>query len=253
MANIFDSPHMAAGYAAARPPVHQHVVDRIVKVLGLTGPVGRALDVGCGAGLSTAALQAHARERVGIDPSRQMLRLARSVADGAAFVNAAAERIAVAARSIDLMTAAGSLNWVDLSAFWPEVRRVLAVDGRLVVYDFSPGRAFRDADTLSRWFARFQARYPSPPARGIEPRTLLDDAAGLRLAAQEPFEIGLTLSPEFYLRYVLTETNVAAAIGAGASRAEVEGWCRETLTEIFDRPREILFLGYLAVVTVDAS
>jgi hypothetical protein len=46
---------MAAGYAFSRPAVQPHIISRIREDLRLEGPVGRALDIGCGAGLSTAA------------------------------------------------------------------------------------------------------------------------------------------------------------------------------------------------------
>ena len=80
----------------------------------------------------------------------------------------AAEAIPVHAGSIDLITAAGSLNYADLDLFFLEAARVLRADGRLLVYDFEPGRSFRDSTALDDWFRAFIARYPWPPHEGRE-------------------------------------------------------------------------------------
>jgi predicted TPR repeat methyltransferase len=52
MTSVYDSERLAAAYAVDRPPVHQH----ILRAGRLVRRAERALDVGCGAGLSTAAL-----------------------------------------------------------------------------------------------------------------------------------------------------------------------------------------------------
>ena len=53
--SIYESLRLAAGYAYDRPPVHRCIIQRAGEYLGITGGRQRALDVGCGAGLSTAA------------------------------------------------------------------------------------------------------------------------------------------------------------------------------------------------------
>jgi ubiquinone/menaquinone biosynthesis C-methylase UbiE len=148
MSNPFDVSHMAAGYAQARPPVHAHIIDRLRHWLGLAGPVDTAVDIGCGAGLSTLALRRDAKRLIGLDPSTAMVRQARAVAPTACFTAAAAESLPFSDRTIDLMTAAGSLNWVDLARFFPEARRTLKQSGTLAIYDFAPGRERRADDRL---------------------------------------------------------------------------------------------------------
>jgi SAM-dependent methyltransferase len=72
MPNPFASPAMAAGYAKSRPAVHPHIIERVRAFLGATAPLHRGLDVGCGAGLSTRALQGLAAQCVGLDPAPEM-------------------------------------------------------------------------------------------------------------------------------------------------------------------------------------
>lgn len=214
-------------------------------------PVERALDVGCGAGLSTRALQSIARHALGIDPSEAMVKCASALVPGADFKVGIAESLPVPPRSMDLIAAAGSLNYADLSRFFPEVIRVLAPSGALVVYDFAPGRSFRDSSALDSWFTEFLNRYPMPPnsAREVSPETLSAYDSGLQMSEHEHFEVGLTLEPNFYLNYMMTETNVAHAIEGGVPEELIRRWCADTLHPVFHgSPHEVLFRGYLAVM-----
>ena len=240
MTNSFSQAGMAAGYAQFRPPVHRKILER---ALAPKPQVPRALDVGCGAGLSTHALAGFADVAIGMEPVAAMLPPKPN------FVAGAAEAIPVAGASIDLITAAGSLNYADLNLFFPEACRVLRDGGLLVVYDFEPGRSFRSSRNLDDWFRAFIGRYPWPPheARELNPEILRDVAAGFRLKNHERFEIAIALDREFYLEYMLTETNVAFAQRRGIARQEIRSWCARTLDEFWrEKSREILFRGYFA-------
>jgi SAM-dependent methyltransferase len=232
----------AAGYATARPPVHPHVLERIASRLGRR--FGRALDLGCGAGLSTAPLHALADRSIGIEPFLPMLAFAHATAPGAHFLAGRAEELPLGAHSIDLITAAGSLNYTHLPSALAEAARVLTAGGMLVVYDFSQGRTLRDSPALDEWFSAFVARYP-PPAEGVP----IDPGAlpGFAVNHYEEFEFGLPLTPGFYLEYALTETNVTHAMRTGVPREEIRAWCAATLNPVFQgRTREVLFRGYFA-------
>jgi len=162
----------------------------------------------------------------------------------------------VRSHSADILTAAGSLNYADLSLFFPEAARVLGPRGVLVVYDFSEGRNFSESESLDRWYSEFQRRYPRPAgaSRDLSPEALesIGCGFGFRLSGREDFQIGLTLSPGFYLDYVLTETNVSHAIQNGTRKEEIRAWCSETLVPVFrGDPHEVLFGGYIAYLVVN--
>ena len=240
---------MSAGYATSRPAVHPHVIELVRRHLGLDRKVSRALDVGCGAGLSTKPLEEIAECCIGIEPVEAMLAWTRSTAPDAHFLVGAAEAIPIAGRSIDILTAAGSLNYADFDLFFPEAARVLKERGVLVVYDFSQGREFHDSPKLADWFSQFVARYPKPPseARAISPESLAQLDCGFELRSHEQFEIGLRLDVDFYLDYAMTETNVAFAVRQGTPEGEIRSWCGETLAAVFEGvAREVLFRGYIA-------
>jgi SAM-dependent methyltransferase len=249
MANPFETGAMAEGYAACRPPLHHLIMDMVKGRLPWRGKAGRALDVGCGAGLSTRAMQGLADQCIGIEPAEPMLRAAATTAPGADFVAGRAEAIPLRARSVDLITAAGSLNYTDLPRFFQEAARILVPGGVVVVYDFSPGREFRDSGALAPWFSSFIARYPWPPneAADLNPERLSQVDRGFQLQSSDSFEIGITLSRDFYLDYMMTETNVAFAQRNGISGSEIRSWCSGTLSPVWgERPKEVLFRGYFA-------
>ena len=162
---------MAEGYATARPAVHGRVIEMAA---GPGRRFHRALDVGCGAGLSAAPLEGIAEIVIGIEPVEAMLGPARRTSPNTLFAAASGEAIPLRAGSIDLISAAGSLNYLDPDRFFPEAARVLAPGGAALVYDFSPGRSFRDSEALDEWFAEFERRYPRPKgeAREINPEIL---------------------------------------------------------------------------------
>lgn len=164
MISVYGGARIAAGYAFDRPPVHE----RLLRPLAGRTRAVRALDVGCGAGLSTAALAPYADTVVGLEPVASMLAHRAAVAPGALFAVGTAERLPFGAESFDLVTAAGCLNYVDLDLFLPEVARVLAGGGRLYIYDFTEGRHAVGDTALADWFARFEQRFPWPG--GYRPR-----------------------------------------------------------------------------------
>lgn len=254
MASLFGG--VAAGYATARPPVHPLIIDRLEAYLRVRGTVTSALDVGCGAGLSTRALKGLARLRIGIEPVEPMLAWSRNVDPGATFVVANAESLPVRSGSVDLITAAGSLNYVNLDAFFPEAVRVLSSGGVLAVYDFSQGTRAADSDALEVWFAEFRRRYPPPPGHGqpLDPGLLAALPSGFIVDASEGFEVAIPMTETAYLDYVMTETNVAHAASRGEPAERIREWCDETLQTLFgSRSLDVLFPAWLACMLPHAA
>lgn len=249
MPNPFADTTIAAGYAAARPPVHPRVLAMSQEWMGRR-QVRRAVDLGCGAGLSTRPLLDMARLVVGFDPAEAMVRVAPSICPRARFLAAAAEAIPLPDASVDLLAAAGSLNYADdLDAVWPEAARVLTRDGVFAVYDFSPGRRLDDTDALNHWFDAFTARYPYPASQAVSlsPGILAVRASQFSVVRAETFTLPLPLTQQAYLDYMLTETNVQAAVASGVPLEHIRQWCAATLTGVFGgHARPVVFTGYLA-------
>ena len=250
MTSVYDSERLAAAYAFDRPSVH----GQILRSARLNRQAARALDVGCGAGLSTAALVPLARHVVGLEPIPAMLTHQRTVAPQARFVIAEAERLPFADASFDLVAAAGSLNYADLPSAFGEVARVLTRHGTFLLYDFSPPRRSVSGGDLERWFASFEQRFPWPPGwESFEVRDLPLDGYGLRLLKYADVEARLTMTFDAYLRYMLSETNAEHAIARGACSAEqIRDWCRETLKGVFTGDEvTVIIPGYMATLALN--
>ena len=240
---------MARGYAFSRPPVHPQIIRRIRADLGVAAPVARALDIGCGAGLSTAALEPLARSVVGLEPVQAMLAHGHAVAPRASFVAARAEQLPFSSGCFDIVTAAGALNYVDLEVFLPDVARVLTPRGAMVVYDFSAGRRLRGDRRLDAWFGEFERRYPPKPGYEMDVRALPYAAAGLRLASYAEFEVAVPMTRQAYVAYAMSETGVELAVAQGVPEAGIRAWCESSLAGVLgDAPRDVLFDAYVACV-----
>lgn len=219
--SLFASADMAAGYASARPQLHRPIVERFRS--HVPARPERALDLGCGSGLSTQALEGIAGRITGLEPVEAMLPFARAKVPTAEFLCARAEQLPFPDGAFDLITAAGSLNFCKVDAAIAEVARVMGPAGALVVYDFSPGRFSEE------WFERFVSRYPWPASGAVrlDPDELAahGDRVSLHRTSYEHFAIELPMTLEAYLNYMLTETNVAAAVGRGTLIEEIRAWC----------------------------
>ncbi|MDL5049784.1 methyltransferase domain-containing protein [Oscillatoria amoena NRMC-F 0135] len=242
--NPFATSAMAQGYATARPSVHPQILR-----LAMETKVERVLDIGCGAGISTAALAPYAGHAIGLEPAVPMLAWHRTVAPQADFVGGQAERLPFPDQSFELLTAAGSLNYArDLGSFFLEAKRVLKSEGQILVYDFSPGRA----PFLESWYSEFHRRYP-PPASGaayLDPQILKGIHPAFSVPKSQAIAVELPLTADFFLNYMLTETNVAAAVARHTPLQQIRTWCEETLLPLWGSPTEnISFRGYYAFLS----
>ena len=82
MENLFSSAEMAKGYAAARPAVHGLILAEVRRNLGEGAQAARALDAGCGSGLSTREPLSSGAACIGVEPAVSMLKLARGLLRG---------------------------------------------------------------------------------------------------------------------------------------------------------------------------
>jgi SAM-dependent methyltransferase len=247
---LFAHERVARGYASARPFLHREAFARVRELIHPAAPVRRALDVGCGTGLSSVALLELASRVVGLDASGEMLRHATR-ADRLHYVAAPAEAMPFRSGSVDLVAACGSLDWVDLEAFLPRAAEVLASGGFLVALDFGDLGRSSEISGLERWYREvFQKAYPRPPAR--DPKVTGEQAGrfGFTGPADHEFSSGWSFTAAQYAEFLMTESDVITAVEYGGQDADRvrRGLEAELETLFAERARQVAFGGYIQVL-----
>ena len=127
----------------------------------------RAWDAATGSGQAALGLAPHFGQVIASDFSPDQLRHARTHAR-IGYIVARAESSALRDACIDLVTAAQALHWLDLGAFFAEVRRVLRPGGTIAVWTYgSPSLDDADADRVLQRYARDVVGPYWPPARAM--------------------------------------------------------------------------------------
>ncbi len=134
---------IAAHYAAYRPDLHTRILER---ALPLGERFADGLDVGCGTGYSAHALADWCDHVYAVDPSRAMMDRA-TPHPRVMHRQGSAEHLPLPDASVDAVTFAGSMAYVDRDAAAAQLRRVCRSGATVVCYDFE----VRLEDVLSRW------------------------------------------------------------------------------------------------------
>jgi uncharacterized protein (DUF952 family)/ubiquinone/menaquinone biosynthesis C-methylase UbiE len=161
--NPFVGSAIAERYAEARPFLHGTAIDMLRRD---RPSFGSAIDVACGTGLSTRALQAVSDHVVGVDVSAEMVRWAST--QPAHFVVGAAEALPFRDRSFQLATAASAIHWFAPTAT-DELRRVLQQDGLLLIYDVGFRAEMVSAPGFGDWLTGLSNERYAPVAKNPMP------------------------------------------------------------------------------------
>ena len=123
---------LAAQYSTFRPTYPQAVFD----YLAAQCPGRRAAwDCACGGGQATVALARHFESVTGTDASAQQIANA-TLHPRVQYRVASAEASGLESASVDLVTVAQALHWLDLDPFYAEVQRVLRDAGVIAVWTY---------------------------------------------------------------------------------------------------------------------
>ncbi|HEY7612832.1 MAG TPA: class I SAM-dependent methyltransferase [Gemmatimonadales bacterium] len=126
---------LSARYAAYRPRYPDGLFDTIAAAAG-PGPVW---DCATGTGQAALPLARRFATVVATDASRQQVRSAVPH-PGVHYAVALAEAAPLRSQWAQLVTVAQALHWLDLSRFYPEVRRVLRPGGLFVAWTYGVHR-----------------------------------------------------------------------------------------------------------------
>ena len=244
----FDYKRIAEGYKK-RPFLHKQVIERFQKdICGQRFTCG--LDIGCGAGLSTKALKTICNQAIGSDISSEMVSVAREVCQldkDISFIVSKAENIPVTIPKIDIVTAAGAIQWIDRETFLKNIRNVMAENGYMLIYDFAISDQMLQNEAYTGWWHEEYLKEFPKPFRNEHKWTQEDVAEyGFTILDQISYEMEYEFDLASFIEFMMIQSNVNAKIeGEGRKIDEVSEWFRKTLGNIFVKPKEtVIFRGY---------
>jgi ubiquinone/menaquinone biosynthesis C-methylase UbiE len=237
VSNFFAHASAAERYAKARPYFHPLVIERIRAHLHLEQPVPQALDVACGTGQSSRALQAIAKHVTGTDLSNEMLEYARQN-PGIEFLESPAESLPFEAETFDLLTVCMAFHWFDQAKFLLETKRVLKPNGWLIVYNNEARAQMIGNPAFRNWADSFYANYPAPPRTTTPTNPEFFSSYGFQLDPLEDLENHISFTPDELAAYMTTQSNFIAKVEQGSeSLEEVHANIVDGVTPFFAGPR----------------
>ena len=242
--NYFAHQTAAERYAQARPYFHPLVVDKIRTFLTLPKPLPAAVDVACGTGQSALALTEIAEEIIAADIAPGMLAQAPAH-PRIRYVQALAEQLPLKNHRADLLTVSLAFHWLDRARFLDEAHRVIRPGGALAIYNNSFYGQMNENPDFSRWNREhYLPRYPTP-RRNNEP--FADDDArehNFVFIGREPYTNDISFTPYQLVRYLMTQSNVIAAVEQGGkSLASVYAWLLDSVSPLFRAPTATFQFG----------
>lgn len=121
-------------YENSRPTVPAHAIEIITDYLGKTPDT--VVDMGCGTGLSTRAWEDKCGKVIGIEPSEDMLNIAKTKSGGSAsFVKAYSDNTGLPDNSADVVFCSQSFHWMNPQDTLSEVDRILKKGGIFAAVD----------------------------------------------------------------------------------------------------------------------
>jgi|HubBroStandDraft_4_1064222.scaffolds.fasta_scaffold92723_2 ubiquinone/menaquinone biosynthesis C-methylase UbiE len=242
--DYFAYPTAAERYANGRPFFHPLAIQKIRSICCKNGRIDRALDVGCGTGQSTRALLEIADEIVGLDNSAEMLSHAVLHAQ-VRYVKARAEELPFDDESFGLITVALAFHWFDQRKFMLEAQRVLRPGGWLVIYNDAFTGRMKGNDNFEKWNREhYLVRYPTPP-RNNQPLANFDASAYMFApSAFDQFVHEVEFTPDQLVSYLVTQTNVIAAVEAGREDLQsVADWLLKSVQPLFGGTAEMFLFS----------
>lgn len=154
-------------YAAFRPtyppPLYQFIFDQVTNF-------GRAWDCATGNGQVATYLARHFREVIATDLSQAQLDQA-AVLPNIHYCCEPAEEASISDRSIDLITVAQAIHWIDFNRFYSEVVRVSRPGALVAVWCYNLPSISKEADELlDDFYHHTTGPYWNPARRLVDER-----------------------------------------------------------------------------------
>ncbi|NRD20623.1 class I SAM-dependent methyltransferase [Winogradskyella eckloniae] len=156
---------------------------------------GLYLDVGCGTGNYTNALQQKGFQFIGIDPSIEMLKQAHALNKNIEWNFAPAEKTNLAHQSIDGIIATLTIHhWPNITRAFSEFNYILKPNGKIVIFSSTPEQM------QGYWLNHYFPKMMSDSITQMPSLAVLETAmanSGLKISATEIYNIQPNLEDQF--------------------------------------------------------
>lgn len=206
---------VAASYDRGRP---SYPVEALTWALGTASSGGaplRVLELGAGTGKLTEVLVGLGHEVFATEPDEQMLDvLSAKLPDVRATVGSA-EQIPVGDQQYDVVVVGQAFHWFDQEAALPEISRVLAKDGRLVLL-------WNQRDERIPWVRKLGALIGRQD-QDVDPTKVIDDSAMFSAVDEHSFRFWQVVNRDTVQDLALSRSNLISLSDEEreAKRAEV--------------------------------
>lgn len=123
----------AEDYARYRPDYPDGVVAICAEYAGIAAGA-RVADIGCGTGISSRLFARNGYRVTGVEPNDAMREKAIAEGGGPEYVKGDAAATGLADASVELITCAQALHWIDMDAAVGEWRRILVPGGTCAAF-----------------------------------------------------------------------------------------------------------------------
>ena len=236
----FEGYGQALRYHEFRPRVHGQVIQHISTFLELNRKVGRALDIGCGTGHSTAPLKQLAEQVIGLDISPGMIQVAKEHFLDIDFHTASAEKTGLEPKSVNLITTSMAFHWFDQQQFLKEMIRIAKKPAFLCVYYlWFPGHMEANP-TFQKWYqGPYLRKFPTPKRHTNKFCQVLEASEfPIVYLGSRKLDFDLSLSLEEVRGYLTTQSNITSVLRKGESLASVNSWLGSQLQPFFSQQVE---------------
>ena len=244
----FDFKRIAEGYKN-RPFLHKQVIEQFQIDTGRQ-QFALGLDIGCGAGLSTKALKAICTNVIGTDISPEMINVAREVCaqdENITYLVSSAEDLSLEDDKVDIVTAAGAIQWIDRDIFLSNMNKIIRKNGYLLIYDFAISDTMQGNPAYTDWWHnQYLIEFPKPYRNESVWNNEDVTPYGFRIIDQIDLNMEYSFDLESFIEFMMIQSNVNARIEeAGRKEEEVHQWFQQTLSPVFhDQTQCLLFRGY---------
>lgn len=250
----FDYERIARGYALDRPIYHIEFIDRVKNELNITQPFIYGLDIGCGAGSSSIALKKICKNVLAIDESGEMIKAAEQYCNDKSIVfqKCSAENFPLQECPYDVITAAGSINWIDETVFLKRVHDALSADGLLIIYDNPMIDRMINVPSFTDWWNNeYLQHFPKPYRKETVWDNEMLNPYGLTITHKLAINNQAMMSLNQLVHYLITQTNVISKIEhQGENLNDTINWFKTSLAPYFNIPNQtVCFEGYIWIIS----